>query len=409
MLIFRGGIFPRIVALFPLIFPLYLLRGEFSGIPVTLPEVILFFMLVYFLIRERVWEKSFWRINGKSFLITPVFLFLAAALLGVLVAPMSSEFLDGTVFPAKMKALGILKGWVIFPVAYFYMARFYFKEKPALMKLAGRALLASAFLLSIYAVYQAVSGNYTTVDFRASGPFESANYLALYVGPVAVYGFFSFFKSENKADKIFVALATLTCFAAIYFTRSYAAWISLFFGLFVGLLVFLNKQSVKVKTFSAFFIAITLSALFVSQVNTDKFEQFTDFDGRSSSSVRMQVYEIAATLIKENPVFGIGLGQFEQFYQVEATRILGETPFEWIMIHPHNLFLALWLNMGILGLIAFVWLLLKALPWVWEKDAKERNIIALMLVVILVHGMFDTPVFKNDLAFQVWLILAMLI
>ena len=128
MLIFRGGIFPRIVALFPLIFPLYLLRGEFSGIPVTLPEVILFFMLVYFLIRERVWEKSFWRINGKSFLITPVFLFLAAALLGVLVAPMSSEFLDGTVFPAKMKALGILKGWVIFPVAYFYMARFYFKE-----------------------------------------------------------------------------------------------------------------------------------------------------------------------------------------------------------------------------------------------------------------------------------------
>jgi hypothetical protein len=65
--------------------------------------------------------------------------------------------------------------------------------------------------------------------------------------------------------------------------------------------------------------------------------------------------------------------------------------------------------MGILGLIAFVWLLLKALPWVWEKDAKERNIIALMLVVILVHGMFDTPVFKNDLAFQVWLILAMLI
>lgn len=369
----------------------------------------MFFMLVYFLIRERVWEKSFWRINGKSFLITPVFLFLAAAFLGVLVAPMSSEFLDGTVFPAKMKALGILKGWVIFPVAYFYMARFYFREKPALMKLAGRALLGSAFLLSIYAVYQAVSGNYTTVDFRASGPFESANYLALYVGPVAVYGFFSFFKSENKADKIFVALATLTCFAAIYFTRSYAAWISLFFGLFVGLLVFLNKQSVKVKTFSAFFIAITLSALFVSQVNTDKFEQFTDFDGRSSSSVRMQVYEIAATLIKENPVFGIGLGQFEQFYQVEATRILGETPFEWIMIHPHNLFLALWLNMGILGLIAFVWLLLKVLPWVWEKDTKERNIIALMLVVILLHGMFDTPVFKNDLAFQVWLILAMLI
>lgn len=409
MLIFRGGIFPRIVALFPLIFPLYLLRGEFSGIPLTLPEVILVFMLGYFLIRERVWEKSFWRINGRSFLIWPIFLFLLAAVLGVLVAPSESAFLDGTPFPAKMKALGIFKGWIVFPLAYFYIARFYFKEKPALVKLASRALLASAFLLSFYAVYQAVSGNYTTVDFRASGPFESANYLALYVAPVAVFGFFSFFKSKNKADKIFVALATLICFAAVYFTRSYAAWISLFIGLFVGLLVFLNKQSVKVKTVSAFLIAMTLSGLFVSQVNTDKFEQFTDFEGRSSSSVRMQVYEIAVTLIKENPVFGIGLGQFEQVYQVEATRILGEAPFEWIMIHPHNLFLALWLNMGILGLVAFVWILMKAVPWIWEKDQKERNIVALMLVVILVHGMFDTPVFKNDLAFQLWLILAMLI
>lgn len=409
MLIFRGGIFPRLVALFPLIFPLYLLRGEFSGVPVTFPEIILAFMFAYFLIRERVWEKSFWRINGKSFVILPVFLFLLAGILGVLAAPGETAFLDGTPFPAKMKALGIFKGWILFPIAYFYMVRFYFKEKPSLIKLAFRAILASGLLLSLYAVYQAVSGNYTTVDFRASGPFESANYLSLYIGPIAVYGFFSFFRAKNKWDKIFVATTTLLCFAAIYFTRSYAAWISVFAGISVGLFVFLQRQSLKIRVISAFVFTAVLSTLFISQINTDKFQQFIDFDNRSSSSVRLQVYEIAGTLIKENPVFGIGLGQFEQFYQVEATRILGEAPFEWIMIHPHNLFLALWLNMGLLGLVAFIWILVKVAPWIWEKDAKERNIIALMLVVILVHGMFDTPVFKNDLAFQLWLILAALI
>ena len=92
-----------------------------------------------------------------------------------------------------------------------------------------------------------------------------------------------------------------------------------------------------------------------------------------------------------------------------AVSVLGEAPFEWNMLHPHNIFLAFWLNMGLAGLIAFVWLCGKALLWLTEEDTKERPLAALMVVVILVHGLFDTPYFKNDLAFQFWLLMAILL
>ena len=79
------------------------------------------------------------------------------------------------------------------------------------------------------------------------------------------------------------------------------------------------------------------------------------------------------------------------------------------MPHSHNILLAFWLNMGLMGLVAFVWLCWKALPWLLEQDKKERRIAALMLVVILAHGMFDVPYFKNDLSFQFWLLMAILL
>ena len=67
--------------------------------------------------------------------------------------------------------------------------------------------------------------------------------------------------------------------------------------------------------------------MFYSQADTEKFKQFFDFTNRSSSGVRVQIYTIAWDLIKQHPILGIGLGQFEQVYQTQAVSILGTAPF----------------------------------------------------------------------------------
>lgn len=406
---FPGGIFPRLIAIMPLLFPLYLAKGTWFGVPVTLPEIFVGFAALFFVIREKAWKPSWWIKNSYFGKYLPLFLFGLAAILGVLIVPGTGTFVDGTEFPALLRALGILKGWILFPMIYFVMARFYFRKKPGLINLSLKALLLSGVILSIVALQQVWSGNFITVDGRASGPFESANYLSLYLGPILIYGLFSFFKEKDKKSKIFLGISSLLCVFGLFFSASYAAWIAVFSTVLLGIFLLVPKKWKKKKWGILITLIVLAIVVVLSQLGTDKFTQFLEFSQRSSSSVRLQVYEIVLNLIKSNPIFGIGLGQFELQYQVNAVDILGHAPFEWVMLHPHNIFFAFWLNMGFLGLVSFVWLSVKALEWLFEKDNKGRQIAALMLVAILLHGIFDTPYFKNDLAFEFWLLMAILL
>jgi O-antigen ligase len=399
----RGGLFPRFVALFPLLFPLYLFRGILFGVPVTFPELILGFLFLYFLFDHEPFRWSEWR------KLWPVGVFLLAGILGLAVVPREAFMVDGTEFPSMVKALGIFKGWIVAPLLYFVMARSVFREKPSLIAWSLRALLGSGAVLSLLALQQVMTGEFLTPDGRASGPFESANYLALYLGPVLVYGIFALFEARGRWERVLLSAATGLCALGLYSTASYAAFIAVFAALFVGLLLFLRRE--KPRYFYGALAAGAVGGLLLvlSQLGSDKFAQFLDFSVRSSSSVRIQVYTIAASLLEQHPLLGIGLGQFEQQYQAVAVTTLGQEPFEWNMLHPHNLFLATWLSMGLLGLVALLALLWKALPWLFEKDHQGRSLAALMLVVLIVHGFFDTPYFKNDLAFQFWLLMAILL
>lgn len=399
-------LFPRLIALFPLLFPLYFFRGDLFGVPVTFPELTLGFLFLLFLFYHDEFRLSEWKLWAVG-------AFFVSAVVSLFIVPKTSLMMDGTEFLAQIRALGIFKGWILAPMLYFVMARNVFREKPSMIAWALRSMLFSGVVLSAQALWQVITGSFATVDGRASGPFESANYLALYLGPLVVYAIFALIKSfddsANLKDKIFLAISAALCFLGLYFTQSYASYIAVTFTFAVGILLFLRRKNRRVFYFSVIGLVVLGSLLVVSQLGSEKFAQALQFTERSSSSVRLQVYTIALYLIKNHPLLGIGLGQFEQQYQEVATLALGSAPYELNMLHPHNIFLATWLSMGLLGLLAFIAMCFKALAWLFENDKKERSIVALMLIAILVHGLFDTPYFKNDLAFQFWLIMAILL
>ncbi|MFA5792988.1 MAG: O-antigen ligase family protein [Candidatus Gracilibacteria bacterium] len=401
-------LFPRLIALFPLLFPLYFFRGDLFGVPVTFPELTIGFLFLLFLFYRDEFRLGEWKLWAVG-------VFFVTAIVSLFIVPDTSLMMDGTEFPSRVRALGIFKGWILAPMLYFVMARSVFREKPGLIAWALRAMLVSGVALSAMALWQVLTGSFATADARASGPFESANYLALYLGPLVVYSVFALIKSfdsgkfANLKDKIFLAISVVICFLALYFTDSYASYIALTFTFACGLLLFLRKKNRRAFYVSVVALIVLGAGLVASQIGSDKFEQALQFTERSSSSVRVQVYTIALYLIKSHPLLGIGLGQFEQQYQEVANMALGTAPYELNMLHPHNIFLAMWLSLGFFGLVAFVAMCFKALAWLFENDKKERSIVALMLIVILIHGLFDTPYFKNDLAFQFWLIMAILL
>jgi len=402
--------FPMIVALFPVTFPLYLFKGTLMGVPLTLVELLLGVIVLLFIFTERIWEPKWWSRNWSHWKLWPIALFVLAAFISAFMVQGSLEWLDGNIFEAQMRALGILKGWILAPLIYFAIARHVFSERPSLVTVSLDALLCGGMVLAFLAIQQEASGEFLTADGRASGPFESANYLSLYLGPMVVYGLLQSVQ-EKVWDFRRTARLLLTIVVAIglAFTESYASWIAVFGT--IGLWSLLSFSSIDKKwrrIISGSLVAAVLIVI-ASQLGSDKFTQFFELAERSSSSVRLEVYEISLKLLTQHPIFGLGLGQFEWFYQTQAVELLGQEPFEWVMLHPHNIVFAMWLNMGIVGLIGFIWLCVKALAWLFEKDKKGRRVAAFMLVSILIHGLFDTPYFKNDLAFQFWLLMAILI
>lgn len=145
-------------------------------------------------------------------------------------------------------------------------------------------------------------------------------------------------------------------------------------------------------------LAVVFSVVIVTQFNTPKFKQALDYKNRSSTSVRLEIYQTAIEIIRRHPLTGVGPGLFQANYQNVAPVVLERAPLEWNMPHSHNIVLGFWINAGLLGLIAFLGILILA--------HRRFTYPLIALWGTLVHGLFDMPFWKNDLAMIFWLLIA---
>ena len=89
-----------------------------------------------------------------------------------------------------------------------------------------------------------------------------------------------------------------------------------------------------------------------------------------------------------------------------------------IFHHPHNIFLTMWVNLGILGLIGFVWILV----WFFSVALSRNNLtigqfnnstiipfLAASMITLLTTGLVDSPYIKNDLSIFFWALMTLLV
>lgn len=155
-----------------------------------------------------------------------------------------------------------------------------------------------------------------------------------------------------------------------------------------------------------------------------------------SGEVRTLVWLAAWHMIRDHPVFGIGLDQFLYYYSSRYTThpywitVLSGRPTlagrEPGLAQPHNLALDLWLSLGVLGLVAvgvvlgIFWMRCARL---WRRagsavrgDARVSawaaplalGLAGSMLAAVL-HGMVDSAYFVPDLALLFWWAIAVLV
>ena len=379
--------------------PFYIFRFSILGIPTNFFEI---FVLISFLSTLHYLLSTKSKIHFGSIWL---YLFLLAALVSTFVAP------------DKREALGILKGWFLVPaILYFCVINNFTKESfnklSISLYLALTLVSVWAFLqyigvigLLFYQIGDAGLAQYLLPgNFRIFGLFESPNYLAMFILPMIYLSLPAMQFIRNKYAKIIFFLPIALALFSLFMTGSRAGIIALVVSFLTFILIksFASGVAKKAKILVAGIALVMILVVCIFSLGK--------FNGRSESdSSRRQIWNYSFQMIRIQPVLGVGLGNFyHKIDQLSAGNKEFRAQTLPYALHPHNVFLAVWLNLGIVGLLAFCMILYDFSKKLFA-DRKTRMpglIYFVAMLAIIIHGMFDTTYFKNDLAAIFWLIMA---
>lgn len=184
-----------------------------------------------------------------------------------------------------------------------------------------------------------------------------------------------------------------------------------FIGIFLGI-VFLSFFS-KYKKPILITVACLLLILMIIPFTREMFVSV--ITGQDvSTDVRTVMWQGTYELLKAHPVMGAGLAGFQKMY--DQFRLIKHTE---LLLYPHNIFLNFWVEIGLLGLVVFVAILVRFFQLGIRSYKKLRNnesliaqvlpvsLMAAMAVIVL-YGQIEVPYFKNDLSVLFWLFLGMI-
>lgn len=208
---------------------------------------------------------------------------------------------------------------------------------------------------------------------RPYGTFPHPNVLAGYLLLVMTLIIYSIHKIEAPIVKRLKIISLLLGTTAIFLTMSRVAialWVA------VAIYYFLSHSK---KRWPVFVIVGCLIAFFASPLGA----RFTKINIADEAIVQRKILiESSVNLIKTNPYFGVGLGNFlPHLPKVQNPLSLG------LYLQPvHNIFLLTFAEIGIFGFSIFVWFLWKTFGHL--KRHKEKALI-IVLSQVMILGLFD--------------------
>lgn len=359
----------ELAVLVPLLFlPTFLVRFSFHGLAFNLLDIILAIATIIGVIlgpRGRVPAVGWW-VGG-----------------GVILAGVIST----AIAPDKHLALGALKSWIVLPVIYGWTI---VSVRPKLARVQRTLLLTVGYTslnaLWSYWLYESIAGQ------RLQGWYDSPNFFAMFVVPVLIV---TVPLLSERSKWVWVwRVIWLMGLVALGLTVSFGG----FFAILVGGAMYFALGSGRnhwARAAVIVMLALLVVLPFVIPLNASNPQHLLK---RSDSlKARSQIWHVATLLVAQEPILGIGLRQFEARYDHDVRLVVAQ-PVQATVPEPHNLFLAWWLNLGLLGLASFlafyVWLARNVDRFAgWTTAA-----VPAALVSVIAHGAIDTSYFQNDLS-----------
>ncbi len=372
-----------------LLLPTYLLRVTIGPIPITLLEIMIWILCIIGLIKHvRHIEESILKLFREHTVFTiGTFLFLIAATVSIF---------TGVDIRA---AAGEWKAFYIEPFALF-LVLYLSREKLVATSDIILPLLFSGLITSILAIFQHFTGWMVPWDFWANGDafrvtawYGFPNGVGLFLAPLAVLALGVSIQKYTTPILRGVAIATaVTAPIAVFYAKSTGGLVGILAG--IGIFFLYNTRTrwpaviVGVIAFTSLMNLPVLAGIKQEVLLQDR-----------SGQIRVSMWKEAVQMIKDRPFLGAGLASYSERVNTYHTTVDGEG-IE-IFHHPHNIFLTMYVNLGLLGLVGFILMLI---GFFFNTIKFKSHILVAVMTVIVVTGLVDSPYIKNDLAVLFWVV-----
>lgn len=200
-------------------------------------------------------------------------------------------------------------------------------------------------------------------DHRVSGPIGDPNYYSQIMVVMVPLALERFWKEKKRSLRLLAGWAAAVSILSIVFSFSRGGFLAL---VVVLGLIFIYRPP-KIHIIIATLIVAVMLLPFIPAEYTARIATITNILGNSGRSVqneasfrgRASEVIVAWMMFRDNPILGVGYGNFPVHYQ-EYSRLLGLDP-RTEERAAHNLYLEVAAELGIFGLIAFGFILWKAL------------------------------------------------
>jgi len=371
---------------------------------------------VWIVVVAIIWYSFYWVLKRPTFCIPKHFLYIATFPILITL----TAFIVGIEQPLKwLSRLLFIWGGLA-----FLFSLYQHKLKQGRLDRLLFTIVISALILGIFGIAQVwlkSDMSYFLPVTRSGSPssfFQQINNQATYQVTaimIAIYLVNRPYLAHGPKYALYILILAVACAGFVVgISGSRIGLLSLIVGLIIIIPALWQKFKSNRKRSFVILLVLTMGSGLGLTFGQDRFNNKTvAMQSGFSGSARLVIYDISVELIKQDPIFGHGIGSFPRawqyakpdFYKTHPTGVL----INGFVSHPHNEIL-FWLVEGglvaCMGLVVFlvsIILALKRLGW------HRGGAYAAMLLPFSLHTQVELPFYSSAIHWMLFIFMIMLI
>jgi O-antigen ligase len=441
---------PLAIALIPLSLPYYLQQKTvISHYSFSITEIALLtcvaVALLQFLLRRGNWRYYLsWREIRDRLgpFALPISVFVLVAGISVLIA-----------FSQRI-ALRAFREEVLEPILYVFLALFCLRTRQDVTRLLLAMLLSGLVVALIGMAQYFLFRNQLVLEAdgirRVHAMYGSANSIGLFFDYVMPIGLAILLvrawttKSLWRSKWVLIG-AIVICspmLLVLYLSQSRGAWVAIGIAFILILALSIrNRRGLLVGGLMGMLVLGAIVLFFHRPILNFFIAGHQDINGISTLTKRLYLWLSALEMIRDHIWFGVGMENWLCYYSPNTVCInpalvhhywILQSPFtgastdlqsEPTLSHPHNIFLHVWVSIGLFGLLAFItvlalffWLFAHILRSLHNRRTERDTSMWWMTIGVgaamfagAIQGQVDSSFLAQDLSFCFWMLVAALL